>query len=130
MKMKTEKSKARIIVNTCILVLLAALIGALTCLGVNRLSDYQKNVVGVSDAPGLCYDGGGIADGIIKNAYPCVTDGEPVTTANENVIFLYNRANFASTVELNAMRLVLASIGGFLSCVTLVGAFIYWNHNR
>lgn len=130
MKVKAEKCKSRVIANTCILVVLAMLICAITCLGVNRISDYRKNVVGVSDAPALCFDSEGVEDGIIKNAYPCVTDGEPVTTTNENVIFLYNRANFASTVELNVMQFTLASIGGIISCVVLAGAFVYWNHNR
>lgn len=130
MKTKTEKSKARITVNTCILVLLAALIGALTYLGVNRLSDYRKNLVGVSDAPGLCYEGGGITDGTIKNAYPCVTDGEPVTTTNENVVFLYNQANFAATVELNSLQLVLICIGSIMAIAIFVVAIVYWNHNR
>lgn len=130
MKTKVASSKTRIKVNTCILVVLSILIGLMTFLGVKRLESYRLNLIGVSDAPGLCFDEEKYKNELIEDAYPCTTDGEPVSSDNENVIFLFNRANFASTMEINGMLLVLITIGSILTVSSLVVAVVYWNHNR
>lgn len=128
---RTEKEKVRARVNTWLLVLLTIVIPIMTLLGAQKLYMYSKNFIGISDAPGICYDE--IKDKNIhirENAYPCVTDGEPVTSDNENVIFLYNQMNFLATVHFREMLIVLLAIGAIATAASFIGTIVYWNHNR
>ena len=56
MKTKNDKKSTRVNINAGLLIVMAIAFGAITFCGVNRLDVYRKNLVGTSDAPGLCYD--------------------------------------------------------------------------
>lgn len=131
MKKNTNKTSARVKFNTVFLAVLAVIIGMATFFGANSIHAYRKNLIGVSDAPALCYNAQRFDDvAVIEDAYPCVTDGEAITTADEYAIFLYNRSNFAATINSTEMEVVLVTLGTVMTAASLVGAVVYWNHNR
>lgn len=129
--MKNDKKKNRVRVNTWLFALLTIVIPILTLIGAQKLYMYNKNFVGISDAPALCYDETKDENFHIReNAYPCITDGVPVTSNNENVIFLYNQANLIGTVHFREMLVVLFVVGAIATLASFIVTIIYWNHNR
>ena len=130
--MKNEKMRNRVRVNTWLLALLTIVIPMLTLLAAQRLYVISKNFIGISDAPGLCYDEKRFDNKskVIENAYPCDTNEEPVTTDNENVIFLYNQINFVATTNFREMLVIIFAIGTILTATSFITTIIYWNHNR
>ena len=127
----TNKTNVRVKINTAFLISLAVVIGLATFFGAISIHAYRKNLVGVSDAPALCYNDQRFDDlTVIEDAYPCATDGEAITSADEYAIFLYKRSNFAATINSAEMEVVLITIGSILAASSLVGAAVYWNHNR
>ena len=131
MKKNTNKTSARVKINTVLLAVLAVVIGLATFFGASAIHAYRKNLVGVSDAPALCYNDQRFDElTVIEDAYPCATDGEAITTTDEYAIFLYNRSNFAATINSAEMEVVLVTLGTMLTAASLIGAVVYWNHNR
>lgn len=131
MKKNTNKTSARVKINTVLLAVLAVMFGLATFFGANSIHAYRKNLIGVSDAPALCYNDQRFDDfTVIEDAYPCATDGEAITTTDEYAIFLYNRSNFAATINSAEIEVVLVTLGTMMTAAALFGAVLYWNHNR
>ena len=113
--------------------MVAIAFGAITCYGVSQLQSFRKNLVGVSDAPALCYDEELYKknDGkVIQDTYPCSTDGTAVTDQKDHTMFLYDRISFTSTVNSQQYETILVTIGSMIPVASLVAAIVYWNHNR
>ena len=129
---KNDKTRNRVRINTWLLVLSTIIIPVLTLIGAQKLYLYSKNFVGISDAPGLCYDEKKFDDKsrVIENAYPCVRNDEPVTSDNENVIFLYNQTNFVATVHFREILIMMLTVGAIATAASFAATIVYWNHNR
>ena len=130
---KNNKTSARVNINAGLLVLVAVAFGAITCYGVNQLQSFRKNLVGVSDAPALCYDEELYKknDGkVIQDTYLCSTDGTAVTDQKDHTMFLYDRISLTSTVNSQQDEILLIAFGSMMTIASLVAAIVYWNHNR
>ncbi len=131
---KNNRTPGRVYINTGLLVLMAIVFGVITFCGVNELDAYRKNLVGISDAPGLCYDeelyrkNNGT---VIQDTYPCIENGtEEATSQRDHTMFLYDRVSFTATVNSQQNDILLIAIGSMMTLASFVGAIVYWNHNR
>ncbi len=134
MKTKNNKTFARIKINTILLILMAIIFGVITFCGISQLNAFRKNLVGVSDAPALCYNEELYEQNdetIIQDTYPCISNGtEEATSLKDHTMFLYDRISLTATINSWQNDILLISIGGMLAIGSLVSAIIYWNHNR
>lgn len=139
MKAKS-KSNIRVKVNTAILVLCAAVFGAMTCSGVKQLDKLRVSLNGVSDAPALCYDEekyNANADyRVIEGTYPCLLEtdenGEnvPAESPRDVAMFIYDRVSLTSSMLSTELDVVVVAIGSMFTVASLAGAVVYYNHNR
>lgn len=134
MATKNNKSSARVCINAGLLVLMAIAFGIITFCGVNKLDASRKNLVGISDAPALCYNeelykkNNGT---VIQDTYPCVENGtEEATSQRDHTMFLYDRISLTATVNSQQNDILLIAIGSMMTIASLIGAIVYWNHNR
>ena len=133
-KTTNTKTSCRVIFNTLLFVVAAIMFGAITICGVNQLNLYNRNLVGVSDAPALCYNeelyekNNGT---VIQDTYPCVSNGtEEDTSLRDHTMFLYDRVSFTSTVLGQELMIFTVIVGCLLTTASVLGGVIYWNHNR
>ncbi|MBQ2695460.1 hypothetical protein IJG04_02365 [Candidatus Saccharibacteria bacterium] len=134
MKSKNNKPSLRIKINTALFILMALIFGAITFYGINQLSVFRKNLIGVSDAPALCYNEELYEQNngtIIQDTYPCISNGtEEATDLKDHTMFLYDRISLTATINSWQNDILLVSIGSMLTIGSLISAIIYWNHNR
>ncbi len=134
MAIKNNKTSARVMINTGLFILIAIAFAAMTFCGINKLDMSRRNLVGISDAPALCYDeelykkNNGT---VIQDTYPCIENGtEEVTSQRDHTMFLYDKINFTATVNSQQNDILLITIGSMMTIASFVGGIIYWNHNR
>ncbi len=134
MATKNNKTSARVMINTCLFILMAIAFGAITLCGVNKLDAFRKSLVGISDAPALCYDeelykkNNGT---VIQDTYPCIENGtEEATSQRDHTMLLYDKINFTATVNAELNDILLITIGSMMTLASFVGGIVYWNHNR
>lgn len=134
MATKNNKTPARIKVNTGLLILMAIIFGIITFCGVGKLETSRKNLVGISDAPALCYDEELYWKNnrtVIQDTYPCVMNGtEEATSQRDHTMFLYDKINFTAMTNSQQNDIILITIGSMLTIASFISAIIYWNHNR
>ncbi len=134
MATKSSKTSARVAINTGLLILMAIVFGIMTFCGVSKLDASRKNLVGISDAPALCYDEELYKknDGtVIQDTYPCVMNGtEEATSQKDHTMFLYDKINFSATINSQQNDILLITIGSMFTIVSFIGGIVYWNHNR
>lgn len=140
---KTKKSKtdARIKVNTCLLLILSVLFGAMTCCGISRIRAFNISATAftISDGPGLCrYDGADPKDlGFMREeVYLCSLEHDEdgnyveVTDVKDHTLYLNNKITFASEIISAQLKTILCIIGSMFTIASLIGTIVYWNHNR
>lgn len=137
MKTKTNKTGMRVKVNTGLFVVAAILFMVMAFCGAQRLRVYQRSMVGISDAPGLCFDSERYYNNeTIENAFPCKTevdengDNIPADSQNDQTMFLYDRMSLIGSLTSVEMMAIIMIIGSLFSVASLMGGIIYWNHNR
>ena len=134
MATKNNKTSTRVKINAGLLILMAIMFGVITFCGVNELARFRKNLIGISDAPALCFDEELYEknDGtVIQDTYPCVLNGtEEATSQRDHTMFLYDKINFTATINSYQNDILLVAVGSMMTIASLVGAVVYWNHNR
>ena len=132
--MSTKKTNTRVVVNTCILVLMSVIFGALTICGINKIQNVSKNFQSISNAPALCFgdihtDEQGYKT--LDNAYICAkSDGSSKAELSEQSLFIYDKMTQSSITRSADLVIVLSVLGSILTVGGLFGAIVYWNHNR
>ena len=131
---KTNKSSARVMINTSLFIIMAIVFGIMTFCGLNKLETFRKSLIGISDAPALCFNEDLYEKNngtVIQDAYPCNLNGtEEATSQRDHTMFLYDKINFTATVNSQQNDILLTTIGGMMTIASFIGAIIYWNHNR
>jgi len=139
MATKTNRTKTRVCVNTGLFIIAAILFVIVAFCGTQRIGVYQRSMVGISDAPGLCFDSEAYEKNnheVIQDAYPCKTEidenGEniPADSQNDQTMFLYDRMSLVGSLTSIEIQAAIMTIGCLLSMASFIGGIIYWNHNR
>lgn len=139
---KDKKTSARVIVNSCLLLLMTITLGLMTYCGVSKIALYSKNhsAMVASDSPALCFEeeidlGDDVAP-IRNGGYICSSmvdeNNKPIrlTDADDYAMFFSDRISFTATIESVQLEILLCTIGSMLTLASLIGTIIYWNHNR
>lgn len=139
-KTKKPKTSARVKVNTCLLLLLAVLFGVLTWCGTSRIMAHGRGhsaFIATDDNPGICFEEeSDFINGpptTRKGAHVCITEEDGrvhATDINDYTMFLNERVSFTATIESMQLAIVLFTIGLMSTIASLIGAIVYWNHNR
>lgn len=140
-KAKRPRTSTRIKVNTCLLLLLTVLFGAMTCFGISRIRAFNISATAftISDGPGLCrYDGADPKDleFMREEVYLCSLEHDEdgnyveVTDVKDHTLYLNNKITFASEIISAQLKTILCIIGSMFTIASLIGTIVYWNHNR
>ena len=149
-KAKAEKRPGcRVLVNTGLLTLMAIVFAVVTGLGIWQLKTYQNSLTSdtVSDGPSLCYRNQTIemdsSERTLERAYICSTepdDGDyqsgdiinmtELNSDKDYTLFLFGRNTFYTVSIFYAFEIVLFAVGSMLTLASLMGALIYYIHNR
>ena len=137
-----QKTSKRVIVNSCLLLLMTIILGAMTCCGVSKIDSYSHSHTAfvASDSPMLCFEEeSDFVDGhptVRNGAYICSTEvdenANPVRLmdGNDYAMFLNERISFTAVIESVQLGIVLCVLGSMLTLVSLISTIVYWNHNR
>lgn len=137
-----QKTSGRVIFNTCLLALMTIIFGVMTYCGASKIVLYSKNhsAMVASDSPALCFEeeidlGDDVAP-IRNGGYICSSmvdeNNKPIrlTDIDDYAMFFSDRISFTATIESVQLEILLCTIGSMLTLASLIGAIIYWNHNR
>ena len=137
-----QKTSKRVIVNSCLLLLMTVVLGVMTCCGAARINSYSRSHTAfvASDSPMLCFEEeSDFVDGrptVRNGAHVCLTevdeDGDFVRSedANDYAMFLNERISFTAVIESVQLGIVLCVFGSMLTLISLISTIVYWNHNR
>ena len=150
-----QKAKAgkrpgcRVLVNTGLLTLMAIVFAVVTGLGIWQLKTYQDSLTSdaVSDGPNLCYRDQTVkmdsSERTLERAYICSTEpddgdyqsGEVINMTELNstkdyTLFLFGRSTFYAVSTFYGLEIVLFAMGSMLTLGSLIGALVYYIHNR
>lgn len=134
-------TSARVKVNTCLLLLLAVLFGVMTCYGISRLRtlNISATAFAVSDGPNLCRNDETNPENhtfYLDDTYLCSLEqdenGNPtqLTSPRDYAFYLNNQITWASEIRSAQLKVMLGAIGSMFTLSALIGAIVYWNHNR
>lgn len=140
-KIRKLRTSARVKVNSCLLLFMAVVFGLMTCRGLFWLRNFNRSATyaTISDGPGLCrYDGADPKDleFMREEVYLCSLEHDEngnyveVTDVKDHTLYLNNKITFASEIISAQLKTILCIIGSMFTIVSLVGAIVYWNHNR
>lgn len=133
--MSKNTQKSRILVNTGALVAMSVAFGITTFFGVANMNTASINFQSISNAPSICFESSQTdSDGFqtLNNAYVCsvTTDGNTTASTEDQTLFIYDRLTLSSVLNLENLIIAFSSIGYMLAAASLVGAIVYYNHNR
>lgn len=120
---------------------MAVFFGAMTCYGVSWLRNFNISATAftISDGPNLCRRSETTLDDhtfYLDDVYLCSLkhdeDGKfiELSDTEDYVFYLNNQITFASGINSAQLKVVLCVIGSISTVASLMGAIIYWNHNR
>lgn len=137
-----QKTSKRVIVNSCLLLLMTIIFGVMTCCGASKIALYSRShsAFVASDGPMLCFEEeSDFVDGrptVRNGAYICSTEvdenANPIRLVDDNdyAMFLNERISFTAVIESVQLGIVLCVLGSMLTLVSLISTIVYWNHNR
>lgn len=137
-----QKTSKRVIVNSCLLLLMTIVLGVMTCCGVSKITAYSHShsAFVASDSPALCFDEeSDFVDGratVRNGARICSTEVDEngdfirVKDDNDYAMFLNERISFTAVIESVQLGIVLCVFGSMLTLASLISTIVYWNHNR
>ena len=150
-KNSAQRGHARVIINTGLLTLLAIVFGIVTFLGVTYLRNFSNSLASATivDGPNLCFRGLSASESadsenrVLERAYICSTEpdeaeyqaGETInmtelSDTKDYALFLYGTNNFNAYGMIYCLTIVLFALGSMLTLGSLVGALVYYLHNR
>lgn len=141
MRTKSSKTGARVKINTCLLLFLAAFFGVITYCGISRLRTFNISATAftISDGPNLCRKNETNLDDHtfhLDDVYLCSLEQDEngnfaqLTDPSDYALYLNNQITWASEIKSAQLKVMLGIIGSMFTLSALVGAIVYWNHNR
>ena len=137
-----QKTSKRVIVNSCLLLLMTIALGVMTYCGVSKITAYSHShsAFVASDSPMLCFEEeSDFVDGrptVRNGAYICSTEvdenGDFIRSedVNDYAMFLNERISFTAVIESVQLGIMLCALGSMLTFASLISTIVYWNHNR
>lgn len=145
-KDQKTKTNPRVIVNSCLLLLMAMVFGILTCRGLFWIRNFNigATAMTISDAPSLCRYNETYEEKVnpqktefyMDEIYLCSLEHDEndnnveVSDGKSYTMYLNNAITAASEFNSAQFKVVICVIGSIATIASLVGAVIYWNHNR
>ncbi len=133
---KRIKRPLRIKLNTGLFVIAAIIFAAITFCAATWVAEMNESISGhrhITNQPALCFDAVENDDGTIDrdNGHVCNSGTEETATDPQVLtMFLHEEILFAQDQSATNASVAIVAIGSLFTVASLIGAIIYWNHNK